>query len=58
MENFLDKYHVPKLNQINHPNSPITPKVIEVVLKSIPPPQKAHDQMGLMQNPIIPSKKT
>jgi hypothetical protein len=31
MDNFLDRYQVPKLNQdqINHLNSPITPKEIE-----------------------------
>jgi hypothetical protein len=41
MDNFLDSYQVPKLNhdQINHLNSPITPKEIEAVIKS-PPPQK------------------
>ena len=33
MYNFLDLYQVPNLNhhQRNHPNSPITPKVIEAV---------------------------
>jgi len=38
MDNFLDKYHVPKLNQdqINHLNNPITPKEIESVIKSLP----------------------
>ena len=38
MDNFLDKYQVPKLNQdqINHLNSPITPKEIEAVIKSLP----------------------
>ena len=38
MVNFLDRYQVPKLNQdqINHLNSPITPKEIEVVIKSLP----------------------
>jgi hypothetical protein len=36
MDNFLDRYQVPKLNQdqINHLNSPITPK--ETVIKSFP----------------------
>jgi hypothetical protein len=35
MDNFLDRYQVPKLNpdQINHLNSPITPKGIEAVIK-------------------------
>jgi hypothetical protein len=36
MDNFLDRYQIPKLNQdkINHLNSPITPKEIEAVIKS------------------------
>jgi hypothetical protein len=38
MDNFLDRYQIPKLNQdqINHLNSPITPKQIEAVIKSLP----------------------
>jgi len=38
MDNFLDRYHVPKLNQeqINHLNNTITPKEIEAVIKSVP----------------------
>jgi len=38
MDNFQDRYQVPKLHQeqINHLNSPITPKEIEAVLKSLP----------------------
>jgi hypothetical protein len=42
MNNFIDRYQVPKLNQdeINHLNSPITPKEIESVIKNLPPPQK------------------
>lgn len=38
MDNFLDRYKVPKLNQeqINHLNDPITPKEIEAVTKSLP----------------------
>jgi hypothetical protein len=37
MDNFLDRYQVPKLNQdqINHLNSPITLKEIEAVIKSL-----------------------
>ena len=60
MDNFLDRYQVPKLNQaqINHLNSPITPKEIAAGIKSIPSPQKtAQDQMGLVQNSIRASKK-
>ena len=38
MDNFLDRYQVPKLNQyqINHLNSPITTKEIESVIKTLP----------------------
>ena len=38
MDNFLDRYHVPKLNQdqINDLNSPICPKEIEAVINSLP----------------------
>jgi hypothetical protein len=37
MDNFLDRYQIPKLNQdqINHLNSIITPKVIEAVIKNV-----------------------
>jgi hypothetical protein len=37
MNNFLDRYHVLKLNQdqINDLNSPITPKEIEAVINSL-----------------------
>jgi hypothetical protein len=44
MDNFLDKYQVPKLNQdqINDLNSPISPKEIEAVIKSIPPQKKKN----------------
>ena len=38
MDNFLDIYQVPKLkqDQINHLNSPITPKEIEEVIAILP----------------------
>ena len=38
MDNFLDRYQVPKLNQdqINHLNSPISSKEIEAVINSLP----------------------
>jgi hypothetical protein len=38
MDNFLNRYQVPKLNQdqINHLKSPITPKEIEAIIKSLP----------------------
>jgi hypothetical protein len=59
MENFLDRYQVPKLNQdqINDLTSPISPKVIEAVIDSLPT-KKAQGQMGLVQSSIRPSKKT
>jgi hypothetical protein len=61
MDNFLDRYQVPKLNQclMNPLNSPITLKEIEVVIESLPlPPKKAQDQKGFVQNSIRPSEKT
>jgi hypothetical protein len=38
MDNFLDGYQVPKLNQdqINDLNSPISPKKVEAVTNSLP----------------------
>jgi hypothetical protein len=38
MDNFLDRFQVPKLNQdqINDLNSPISPKEIETVINSLP----------------------
>lgn len=38
MNNFLDRYQIPKLkqDQINNLNSPIAPKEIEAVIKSLP----------------------
>jgi hypothetical protein len=37
MDNFLDRYQIPTLNQdqVNHLNSPISPKEIEAVIKSL-----------------------
>ena len=42
MDKFLDRYEVPKLNQdqINDLNSPISPKEIEAIINSSPPPKK------------------
>ena len=59
MDNFLERYQVPKLNQdhINHLNSTISPKEIEADINSLPT-KKAQDQMGLVQSSIRPSKKT
>jgi hypothetical protein len=38
MNNFLDRYQVPKLNQdqINNLNSPIPPKEIEAIINAVP----------------------
>ena len=38
MDDFLDSYHLPKLNQgqVNYLYIPISPKEIEVVIKSFP----------------------
>ena len=47
MDDILDRYHIPKLNwdQVNYLKSPITLKEIEAVIKNLPTPQKAQDQM-------------
>ena len=61
MENFLDRYQVPKLNQdqINHLNSPVSSKEIETFTDSLPTKKKKiQDQMGLVQSTNRPSKKT
>ena len=60
MDNSLDRYQVPKLNQdqINYLNSPISPKEIEAVIYSLPTTKKAQDQKGLVQTSIRPVKKT
>ena len=54
MNNFLDNYHLSKLNQdkITKLNTPITVKEIETVIKSRPPQKKAQDQMVSAQNCI------
>jgi hypothetical protein len=46
MDNFLDRYKVPKLNQdhTNYLNCPISPKEIEAVINSITS-KKAQDQI-------------
>jgi hypothetical protein len=38
MDNFVDRYKVPKINQdqINDLNSPMSPKEIETVINSLP----------------------
>jgi len=44
MDNFLDRYQVPKLNQeqINQLNNPITPKEIEPGIKGLPTKKSAR----------------
>ena len=58
MDKFLDRYHVPKLNQdqVNDLNSPISPIEIEAVTNSLLT-KKAQDQMDLVQSSIRPSNK-
>jgi hypothetical protein len=58
MNNSLDRYQIPKLNQdqIKDLSSPITPKELAAVIKNLPI-KKAKEQMGLGQNSIRPSKK-
>ena len=52
MNNFLDRYEIPNLNQdqINYLNSPITPKEIAAVIKTLSslPTKKAQDQMDVV----------
>ena len=61
MDNFLDRYHIPKLNQdqVNNLNRPITCKEIEAVITILPEnKQKAQGPMVSVQNSIRTSKKT
>jgi hypothetical protein len=59
MDNFQDRYKVPKLNedQINDLNHLISPKELEAVINSLPN-KKAQEQICLVQNSIRSSKKT
>jgi hypothetical protein len=52
MGNFLKRYQVPKLNQhqINHLNSPITPKEIEAVIKSLLTNGRPYKERELLGN--------
>ena len=58
MDNFLDIYQVPKLNQdqINDLNSPISPKELEAVINSLP--TKNSPGPDLVEISIRPSKNT
>jgi hypothetical protein len=46
MDGFLDRYHLPKLNQdqVNYLTSPITHKEIEVVIKNLPTKTKNNNK--------------
>ena len=59
MENFLDRYQVPMLNQdqVNDLHSPVSPKEIEAVINSLPTKKSPGPEMGLVQSFITPSKK-
>ena len=47
MDLFLDKYHLPKLNQdqVNNINRPISSEDIETVIKNLPNKKYAQGQM-------------
>ncbi|EGW07029.1 Retrovirus-related Pol polyprotein LINE-1 [Cricetulus griseus] len=51
MDNFLDRFHLPRLNQeqISNLNRPITPNEIEAIIRSLPT-KKAQRQIASMQN--------
>jgi hypothetical protein len=69
MDDFLDRYHIPKLiqEQMNYPNRPTSNKEIEVI-KNLPIKKKKKKKKkkrpgpdgfsALVQNSIRPSKKT
>jgi hypothetical protein len=61
MDGFLDRHHIPKLNQeqVNYLNRPVSLKEIEKDIKKLPTTtKKAQDQMDLVQSSTRPSKKT
>jgi hypothetical protein len=57
MDDFLGRYHVPKLSQeqVNYLNSLITPQEIEIIIKTTQPKEA---QMVLVQNSTRSSKKS
>jgi hypothetical protein len=59
MDDFLDRYHIPKLNQeqVNFLNRNIAHNEIEEVIKNLPT-KTTQSQMNLVQNSIRLSKKT
>ena len=66
MDGFLDRCHIPKLNQeqVNYLNRPISHKEIEEVSKNLPcktnkqKHKNNQGQMDLVQNSTRPSEKT
>jgi hypothetical protein len=58
MDEFLDRYQIPKLNQdqVNNLNCPVSPNEIEAAINNLPA-KNSRDQMSLVQSPIKPSKK-
>ena len=60
MDNFLDKYHIPKLNQdqVSNLNRFISCKEIETVIKSPIPPQKIQGQIVSVPNSSRTLKKS
>ena len=54
MDRFLEKYHLPRLNQeeLEIMNNPITSTEIEAVIKKISPKTKAQDQTASQENSI------
>ena len=58
MDIFLDKYHIPKLNQeqLNNLSRPVSREDLEAVMKNLPT-KKALDQMISMQNSTTTSRK-
>ena len=53
MDRFLEKFNLPRLNQEEIMNKPITSTEIEAVIKNLPcPPKKAQDQMASQENSI------
>ena len=59
MDTFLDKYHIPKLNQeqVKNLNRPVSREELEAVIKNLPS-KKVQDQMVSMQNSTRTSRKS
>ena len=56
---FLDKYHIPKLNQdqVNNLNRPVSREELEAVIKNLPT-KKVLDQMVSKKNSTRTSRKS